>query len=196
MKIRLDHFGILAPFYERFIPPDISEHLIKLIDLPSGGTVLDAAGGTGRVAQFLCENSAQVVVVDESLGMLREAGSKEGLRTACAHAEQMPFPCNQFDRILMVDALHHVADHQQTAEELWRVLRPGGRIVIEEPDVRSFGVKLMALAEKVTLMRSHFLAPEQIGMLFRLKCARVFVETDGPTAWVIIEKPNEPAEID
>ncbi len=192
MKLRLDHFGILAPFYERFIPPDISEHLVKLIDLPAGGVVLDAAGGTGRVAQFLCEGSARVIVVDESLRMLAEASRKKGIRSACAHAEQMPFGAEAFDRILMVDALHHVGDRQRTADELWRVLRPGGRIVIEEPDIRSFGVKLMAFAEKLALMRSHFLPPKQIEILFGSKDARVLTETDGPTVWVVIVKPNEP----
>ena len=59
----------------------------------------------------------------------------------------------------MVDALHHVIHQGQTAREMYRVLKPGGRIVIEEPDIRKFGVKLIAVAEKLLLMRSHFLSP-------------------------------------
>jgi demethylmenaquinone methyltransferase/2-methoxy-6-polyprenyl-1,4-benzoquinol methylase len=47
-----------------------------------------------------------------------------------------------------------------------RVLEPEGRSVIEEPDIRTFGVKLVALAEKILLMRSHFLSPIQIASLF------------------------------
>ena len=61
----------------------------------------------------------------------------------------------------MVDALHHVINHGQTAREMYRVLKPGGRIVIEEPDIRSFYVKLIAVAEKLLLMRSHFLSPQR-----------------------------------
>ncbi len=194
MKLRLDHFSVLAPFYERFIPPSISEQLIKLIDLPSRAVILDAAGGTGRIAQFLCEGSAQVIVIDESLRMLSEARSKAGIETACAYAERMPFPSGSFDRIVMVDALHHVANQQHSAGELWRVLKCGGRIVIEEPDIRSFGVKLMALAEKLALMRSHFLAPEQVGQLFREENARISIVTDGSTAWVVIGKTDESAD--
>ncbi len=57
----------------------------------------------------------------------------------------------------MVNALHHVCNQQETVNELWRTLQPGGRIVIEEPDVRTFAVKLFALGEKLALMRSHFL---------------------------------------
>ena len=84
--------------------------------------------------------------------MLREAKRKEGLQPICTDSEKLPFLENSFERIMMVDALHHVNHQQQTADELWRVLKPGGRIVIEEPDIRIFGVKLLALAEKIAMM--------------------------------------------
>ncbi len=190
MKIRLDHFGILAPFYERFISGRMSEQLADLLALPDHGAVLDAAGGTGRIAQFLSGGSAQVVVADESRRMLKEASSKPGIDPICARIEQMPFQDNSFDRILMVDALHHLASQQRASQELWRILKPGGRIVIEEPDIRTFAVKLIAIAEKVALMRSHFLDPVRIASLFTSEDACVSIQTDGPTAWVVIDNRN------
>ncbi len=66
----------------------------------------------------------------------------------------------------MVDALHHVINHQKTIDELWRLLKPGGRLVIEEMDLNQPLVKLVALAEKIALMRSHFLSPQAIAGLF------------------------------
>lgn len=190
MKPAFDHFGALAPFYERFIAPRIPEKLLAFANLSGDGVVLDAGGGTGRVAQFLRDRAAMVYVADQSLQMLREAEKKEGLQTVCSHTERMPFNSDAFDRIIMVDALHHVADQAATAEELWRILKPGGRIVIEEPDIRSFGVKLIALAEKLALMRSHFLPPSQIAKLFRSPDARIQVEDGSATTWIIIEKTN------
>lgn len=86
----------------------------------------------------------------------------------------------------MVDALHHVIDHADSAREMLRVLKPGGVLVIEEPDIRTFGVKLIALAEKLLLMRSHFLAPNEIAKLFAEGEKSIRAE-DG-TAWVIIKK--------
>jgi demethylmenaquinone methyltransferase/2-methoxy-6-polyprenyl-1,4-benzoquinol methylase len=191
--MRLDHFGALAPFYERFIPPRVSEQLIALLEMPPAATLLDAGGGTGRIAQFLAEGSAQVLVVDESMEMLQQAGKKDGLRPVCSHAERMPFADGSFDRIIMIDAFHHMADQHAAARELWRLVRPGGRIVIEEPDVRTLAVKLIALGEKLALMRTHFVAPPQIASIFGDPAACVRVERDAATAWVIVDKTGATA---
>jgi SAM-dependent methyltransferase len=151
-----DHFDFLAPIYETFIPPKDPQEMWDFADLPASGALLDAGGGTGRVAQFMSDKANPVVVVDLSCKMLSEARQKDGLRPVCSHTEKLPFPDETFARIIMVDALHHVCDQRGTVDELWRTLKPGGRLVIEEPDLRLFGVKLLALAEKLALMRSHF----------------------------------------
>jgi len=98
----------------------------------------------------------------------------------------LPLADNSFQRVIMVDALHHVIHHADSAREMFRVLKPGGLLVIEEPDIRTFGVKLIALAEKLLLMRSHFLAPDQIVDLFPEGEKTVRAE-DG-NAWVIVKK--------
>jgi len=185
-----DHFGFLAPIYDRIIKPKAPEYLWDFLKLPTDGLLLDAGGGTGRVAQFMLEKSSGVVLADLSLMMLMEAQGKGGLMRVCSHTEGFPFPDGSFSRILMVDALHHVCDQPNTAFELWRVLEPGGYLVIEEPDLRKFGVKLIAIAEKLALMRSHFLAPSDIAALFDFPRADVRIETefDGFNAWVIVRK--------
>ena len=89
----------------------------------------------------------------------------------------------------MVDALHHVNDQAQSAHELWRIIKSGGRIVIQEPDIRKFAVKLIAIAEKLALMRSHFLAPQKIADLFPFDGADIDVHTEDFNVWVVIKKP-------
>lgn len=183
-----DHFSFLAPLYEKFIPPRVPEKLLSLLDLPADGAILDAGGGTGRLAQYLVKQANQVVVADETLQMTIEALQKDGLQPTCAQTEQLPFPEQAFSRILMVDALHHVSHQPQTIQELWRVLAPGGRLVIEEPDIRTFTVKLIALAEKIALMRSHFLSPNEIEALCRFPNSRTSLFAQDGTAWVVVEK--------
>jgi demethylmenaquinone methyltransferase/2-methoxy-6-polyprenyl-1,4-benzoquinol methylase len=188
--MNLDHFGFLAPFYDRVIKPKSPETLWHYLELPTDGLLLDAGGGTGRLAQFMLDKSAGVVLADLSYEMLQEADNKGKFLRICSHTEGFPFRDHSFSRIMMVDALHHVCDQNDTALELWRVLKPGGVLVIEEPDLRKLGVKLIAIAEKIALMQSHFLAPAEIGSLFPFPNSEVRIETeeDDFNAWVIVRK--------
>lgn len=189
MKRDPGHFKLLAPSYERFIQPKAPEVILAQLGLPQpDGAVLDAGGGTGRVAQFLVGKTSQVVVADQTFEMLQEARRKDGVTAVNSHTEELPFPNGYFCCVIMVDALHHVTDQAATLKELWRVLKPGGRIIIEEPDIRNFRVKLLALAEKLALMRSHFLSPGQVFSLIEDPSAVKRIEVDGWTAWMIIEK--------
>jgi len=183
-----DHFGLIAPIFSRAEYRSL-DTMLEQADLPTSGRVLDAGGGTGRVANALRKHAGEVVIADPSLGMLRQA-DRAKLELACSNSEALPFPNDFFDRIIMVDALHHVVHQGQTAREMYRVLKSGGRIVIEEPDIRKFGVKLIAVAEKMLLMRSHFLAPQKIVDLFAFDSAKASIHATEGNAWVVIEKPG------
>lgn len=185
----LDHFGWLAPFYDRLIKPRQEDPLHEIVGLPITGYLLDAGGGTGRIAQSLIHMAGQVVVADLSYLMLAEAARKDHLRVVNSHSERLPFPDNKFERIIMVDAFHHVCDQTETAGELYRVLASGGRLVIEEPDLQHWVVKLIAVGEKLALMRSHFLSPARIARLFDHSTAKVHVIRNGAIAYVIVDKP-------
>lgn len=159
-----------------------------MADLPTEGFILDVGGGTGRVAKLLREHAKDVMVADSSFGMLQHADQTQ-LKLVCSNSEALPFPDEHFTHVIMVDALHHVANQAATAMEMYRVLKRGGKIVIEEPDIRVFGVKLIAVAEKLLLMRSHFLSPERIVSLFSFDSAKADVHALDGNAWVVIEKP-------
>ena len=185
-----DHFDFLAPFYDRLITVPDTGRLEELVGLPIEGRLLDAGGGTGRISQTLTKKVSDVVLVDLSISMLLQATNKGRLVKICSYSERLPFEDAIFERIIMVDALHHVISQENTAAELWRVLKPGGRLVIEEPDVTKIAVKLVALAEKVALMRSKFLPPERIANLFSSESAAIKIYRDNFNSWVVVEKSN------
>jgi len=184
-----DHFGIIAPFYDRAIPYGKAEQLTSLLCLPSTGRLLDAGGGTGRVADAFRGLISQIVVADVSRGMLGQARRKSGLGLVCSIVEHLPFKNDCFERVIMIDAFHHVINQAETAGELYRVLKPGGILVVIEPDVRKLPVKIIALFEKILLMRSHFLNADRVAGLFSGSDAVLHVENEGYEFRIVIEKP-------
>jgi len=187
---RLDHFGWIAPHYERVISRVNLVPLLDLLALSPDHRLLDVGGGTGRVSGMMTGLVRQIVLTDVSWGMLRQSEAKDGLQPANAHAEWLPFPAGSFDRILMVDAFHHVCNQQETVAELMRVLAPGGRLVVEEPNIETLRVKLIALAEKLALMRSHFVRSAVMRQMFEAHGGRVTVHTtpdDNVNVWLVVE---------
>jgi demethylmenaquinone methyltransferase/2-methoxy-6-polyprenyl-1,4-benzoquinol methylase len=139
------------------------------------------------VAQALLGLADEVVVLDESAAMLQQAHLK-GLTVVQGRAERLPFADGAFARVLVVDAFHHLQDQRQATNELLRVLAPGGRIVIEEPNVERVVVRFVALAEKLALMRSHFCSPTAVVQLFESAGGRVRLERLGMSFWAVVER--------
>ena len=187
----LDHFRFVAPIYDRLFASQQPDRLRSLLELPVDGRILDAGGGTGRVAQALRGSADQVMVVDESAAMLQQARLK-GLPAVCGQAESLPFADGAFARILVVDAFHHLRDQQQAAVELLRVLAPSGRLVIEEPNVERLSIRLLALAEKLALMRSHFRLPSAVQQIFEAAGANVRLVRQGTSFWAVVERAAPP----
>lgn len=184
-----DHFSFIASWYERFIRPPDARWLRRLCAFAPGHRLLDVGGGTGRVSQHFRGDVAQVCVVDLSVKMLREALAKGGLCAGVGAAERLPFRDGAFERIIAVDSFHHFRDHRRAAQELLRVLAPGGRLVIEEPDVRRFAVKLVALGETLALMRSHFYPPYALVRFFTAPGLQLTLHESNPNFWLVVDKP-------
>ena len=193
MRLRLgfDHFDLVAPIYERVVRRVNLVPLLELLALERTNRLLDVGGGTGRVSGSMSGMVERVVLTDISWGMMREASGKSGVSPVNAHAERLPFPEGSFDRILMVDAFHHVCDQEEAVGEMLRVLAPGGRLVVEEPNIENGMVKLVALAEKLALMRSRFVRPAKMEAMFQAQGGRVRIHRtldDTVNVWLVVTK--------
>ena len=113
----LDHFDLMASIYDRLIGSPNTARLRQLLKLPTDGWLLDGGGGTGRVSSYLRGRAGHIVVSDLSHRMLKKAREKK-ICPVQAHAEHLPFGDGFFDRILVVDALHHFCDQREAIGDL------------------------------------------------------------------------------
>jgi len=165
MRLSIKHFDLVAHRYDRLFKRPDEDPLPRLADARPGDIVLDVGGGTGRNALALSGDGARVFVCDSSMGMLRRALERK-LPVVLADVTQLPFGAEVFDRALVVDAYHHFVNPNpelaQTLamEELMRILKHDGRLVLEEPNTRKWQARLIAAGERILLMGSRFLPPE------------------------------------
>ena len=184
-----DHFDFIAPLYDRIVRLPVSSRLCELLKLPTDGILLDAGGGTGRVSSRLRSVVEKLIICDFSLPMLKRAQAKHGLYSVQTRAEQLPFADGTFDRVIVVDALHHFFDQQAAIRDLIRVLKPEGRLVIEEPDRNRLIVKILVVAEKMAFMRSRIHAMTEILDMVTAEGMTACIEHgNGFASWVVADK--------
>ncbi|MCP9440570.1 MAG: class I SAM-dependent methyltransferase [Nitrospira sp.] len=108
---------------------------LQLAGLKPGMRVLDVACGPGLMGQCALEligPAGFVIGLDPSIGMLHEA-QQVGCRCLIqAVGEQLPFRDDTFDFLSMGYALRHVSDLRAAFAEYWRVLKPGGIVLLLE----------------------------------------------------------------
>ena len=98
-----------------------------------GEKILDIAAGTGTSSMALKGEGVHVVAADFSKGMLEEGKKRyPELEFRFADAMNLPFSDGEFDVVTMSFGLRNVQDRHKALQEFFRVLKPGGRLVICE----------------------------------------------------------------
>jgi len=132
----------LTPFYDfiqRWIVQDTryKNRLIEQARIQAGYKVMDLGCGTGTLAIMAkqAQPNAEVFGLDADPEMLKVAHLKTARESLDVKFDQgmafdLPYPDAYFERILSSLVIHHLKtpDKEKTARELYRVLKPGGRL--------------------------------------------------------------------
>jgi 2-polyprenyl-3-methyl-5-hydroxy-6-metoxy-1,4-benzoquinol methylase len=130
-----------APTYDEEYDPATPVHrrfVARLIEVcPKGGSVLDAACGTGPYVSMVLEAGRLVVGTDQSAGMLARAVAKHpGVRFEQVGLQELAFD-GEFDGVMCIDAMEHVPpeDWPLVLANFRRALRPGGHLYVSLEEV-------------------------------------------------------------
>ncbi|MFF2328253.1 MULTISPECIES: demethylmenaquinone methyltransferase [unclassified Streptomyces] len=109
------------------------KEVAKAVDARPAQKVLDLAAGTATSSLPFAATGAYVVPCDFSLGMLREGKKRNSwLPFTAGDATALPFRDETFDAVTISFGLRNVQDTDAALRELYRVTKPGGRVVICE----------------------------------------------------------------
>ena len=114
---------------------DLAERIALRHLLPlSGRRLIDIGGGFGRLSEFY-DGYEQVILLDYSRSLLRQAqsrlGRSERIVYVAANFYTMPFVDGAFDTSMMVRVIHHVEDVPTLLAEMGRILAESGTFVLE-----------------------------------------------------------------
>lgn len=142
---------------------------IELSGVRQGQQVLDLAGGTGDLAKHLVKRvgeQGRVCLTDINANMLmvgRDRLLDRGIITQVdyiqANAESLPFASNYFDCVTIAFGLRNVTDKAKALRAMYRVLKPGGRLIVLE-----FSKPVLPILEYIYDTYSFHLLPK-IGQL-------------------------------
>ena len=126
----MDHSVVNAAFVERVVELGASD-----------GHFLDLGTGPAQIPIFLAQRCPKIRItgIDLSVNMLTlgeqhvaEAGLADRIALECVDAKALPYPDQSFDGVISNSIIHHLPNPMAAFQEISRVIRPGGLILIRD----------------------------------------------------------------
>ena len=113
--------------------------LLKFFGDLTDKCVLDVGCGKGRFARVLQEQNPGTVIwgLDISEEMLRFVPA--GIHTVAGSMTELPFPDSTFNGVYATESLEHAVKIERAVEEMCRVLKPGGKLLIVDKNAEHWG---------------------------------------------------------
>ena len=134
------------PYDDTWFTQQVGNAVLKFVHgkVPLKGKILDYGTGKGFLVQYLLENypSAEIFACDFTDSLVAETAAKFSSKPAfkgCAHLTTLPsaYEANYFDVVFLIETIEHLTDNyiNATMQEINRILKPGGVVVITTPNV-------------------------------------------------------------
>ena len=107
------------------------------------GRLLEVGFGSGAMLQSMQGRGWVVEGVDVDPAAVKNASDK-GLQVHLGKLEDLRLPANSYDAIAMSHVIEHVTEPSELLKECYRLLKPGGTVVVITPNIKSWGHRLYA----------------------------------------------------
>jgi ubiquinone/menaquinone biosynthesis C-methylase UbiE len=146
--------------------------IVSMLGATDGLRCLDLGSDNGIVSLLLRRRGGRWASADLTAEAVAAIGSLVGGEVTLVDGRRMPYADAEFDRVVVVDMLEHVADDQAFVDELARITRPGGVVVVNTPHFKDTWLRKVRHAVGLTDEKHGHLRPGyDAAMLRRLFAA-------------------------
>jgi len=143
-----DSFDSVVNMYDTYKRLDVVYRELLTEDI-KGKALLDAGCGTGWFSQAAAARGARVTSMDVGSELLKIVAQKCVSKRVIGDLMKMPFKAKSFDIVVSSEVIEHVTDPRKAISEMYRVLKPGGILIITTPNRFWYFSLLIANALKI-----------------------------------------------
>ncbi len=138
------------------------DEIKEALDLNGDEVVVDIGGGTGKLAEILRCRCKKVYVLDESQGMLSKVRTNEKIIPVLGNAMDTNFETNSVDVVILSDVLHHIEYQAKLIDEINRILKKSGKLLIMDFEKKHFKTRMLSIFERILFGRLRFRTQEEV----------------------------------
>src|SRR5437016_3894036 len=189
---------------ERFLPSEHGEiayehyhRYASCLDAARGKVVLDIASGEGFGSALLARTAKKVIGVDVDRAAVRHAkqnyGHLKNVSYRTGDCRSIPLRANSIDLVVSFETIEHIQEHEAFVDEIRRVLRPKGALIISSPDKENYSER----PARENPFHLHELTHNAFVRLFedRFECVRVFRQRLAIASFLLADKADGSGEL-
>jgi ubiquinone/menaquinone biosynthesis C-methylase UbiE len=135
----------------------------EYLDIRPNDILLDIGGNSGKVTEAYSNNCGEIVVLEPKRNIVEYGKSRRpNIKFIEGQAENISLPNEYFDKVIASASFHHFSDQDKALEEMKRVLKPDGKIIILEIDPNTPRGKSLKFCETLFHTGAKLYQPSQL----------------------------------
>ena len=140
-----------------------AQFMTQHIDITPGDILLDVGGNTGKITQVYARDCKEIVVLEPKQTVVEYGRTyRPHIKFVEGGAENIPLSGEYFDRVVASSSFHHFPHQDRGLEEMKRVLKRNGKMIIMEIDPNTRKGKWLKICEGMLHTGARFYEPLQL----------------------------------
>jgi len=137
--------------------------MLHYIDIGPSDVLLDVGGNTGKITEVYAKDCKEIVILEPKHALVEYGRThRPHIKFVEGGVENIPLPSEHFDRVVACASFHHFPNQDKGLEEMKRVLKPDGKMIILEIDPNTGRGKRLKICERILHTGAKFYEPLEL----------------------------------